>query len=183
MKNHFRFFATGRDIPRIQDEKKIDVLYKQYRLKVILAITLGYGLAYPLRLALSAMKKDLIDGGIFTASELGIIGSALLYTYAFGKFFNGILADHANVKRFFAFGVLISAFINITISNTTLLWAWIFLWGLNGWLQGFGASQGAGSLANWISNRERGRYHGIWSTANAFGEGMTINVSARLVLF
>ncbi|MBC8184682.1 MFS transporter [candidate division KSB1 bacterium] len=183
MKNPFQIFATGQDKSTIQDEKKVNALYKKYRLKVILAITLGYGLAYPLRLALSAMKKDLIDGGIFTASELGIIGSALLYTYAFGKFTNGILADHANVKRFFATGVLISALINIAISNTIVLWVWIVLWGLNGWFQGFGAPTGAVSLASWFSNRERGRYYGIWSTAHAFGEGLTFIVSATLVSF
>jgi MFS transporter, OPA family, sugar phosphate sensor protein UhpC len=183
MKNPFRFFATGQDKPLIQDSFEVNELYKKYRLMVMLAITVGYGLAYPLRLALSAMKKDLIDDGIFTATDLGSIGSALLYAYAFGKFFNGILADHANVKRFFAFGVTISALINITIGNTIVLWAWIVLWGLNGWFQGFGAPTGAVTLANWFSNKERGRMYGIWSTAHALGEGLTFIVSATLVSF
>ena len=183
MRNPFKFFATGQDKPLIQDSFEVSRLYKKYRLMVMLAVTLGYGLAYPLRLALSAMKKDLIDGGIFTATDLGSIGSALLYAYAFGKFFNGILADHANVKRFFALGVTISALINITISNTIVLWAWIVLWGLNGWFQGFGAPTGAVTLANWFSNKERGRMYGIWSTAHAFGEGLTFIVSATLVSF
>ena len=183
MKNLVRFFATAEDKPLIKDSFEVDRLYKKYRLMVMLAITVGYGLAYPLRLALSAMKKDLIDDGIFTATDLGSIGSALLYAYAFGKFFNGILADHANVKRFFTVGVLISALINILICNTIILWAWIILWGLNGWFQGFGAPTGAVTLANWYSNHERGRYYGIWSTAHAFGEGLTFIVSATLVSF
>jgi hypothetical protein len=49
----FRFFATGKDISEIKDKNTIDKLYKKYRLKVMLAITVGYGLAYPLRLALN----------------------------------------------------------------------------------------------------------------------------------
>lgn len=177
------FFSTSPDKPLIEDKKEIDSLYKKYRLRVMLAITIGYGLAYPLRLALSAMKKDLIDGNIFSAVELGSIGAALLYAYAFGKFFNGILADHSNVKRFFAVGVTVSALINIFIGTSTILWAWILLWGLNGWFQGFGAPTGAVTLSNWFSNKERGRLYGIWSTAHSLGEGLTFIVSATLVTF
>ncbi len=183
MKKIFKFFATGSDRPQIEDEMTVNSLYKKYRLKVMLAITVGYGLAYPLRLALSAMKKDLIDEEIFSATELGTVGAALLYAYAFGKFFNGILADHANVKRFFTIGVLISALINILIFNTTVLWMWIVLWGLNGWFQGFGAPTGAVTLSNWFSNKERGRYYGIWSTGHALGEGLTFIISATIVTF
>lgn len=183
MKKIFKFFSTGSDRPQIKDEMTVNSLYKKYRLKVMLAITVGYGLAYPLRLALSAMKKDLIDEEIFSATELGTIGAALLYAYAFGKFFNGILADHANVKRFFTIGVLISALSNILIWNTTVLWMWIFLWGLNGWFQGFGAPTGAVTLSNWFSNKERGRYYGIWSTGHAIGEGLTFIISATIVTF
>ncbi|MDQ7818526.1 MAG: MFS transporter [Melioribacteraceae bacterium] len=183
MKGILNFFTAGKPAPLIEDNSKIDALYKKYRWRVMLAITVGYGLAYPLRLALSAMKKDLIDGGIFSAAELGSIGSALLYSYAFGKFFNGILADHANVKRFFTLGVLLSAAVNILIIGTTTLWVWIILWGMNGWFQGFGAPTGAVTLANWFSNKERGRLYGIWSTGHAIGEGLTFIVSATIVSF
>ena len=78
MNKLLNFYKTGTDKPPIEDQEKVDSLYKKYRLRVMLAITVGYGLAYPLRLALSAMKKDLIDDGIFDASELGSIGAALL---------------------------------------------------------------------------------------------------------
>ena len=181
--NPLHFFATGKDIPEIQDKNTVDKLYKKYRLKVMLAITVGYGLAYPLRLALNVVKKPLIDNGIFTAMDLGNIGSALLYAYALGKLTNGFLADHANVKRFFAFGVLISALLNIAMGWSTVLLVWIILWGLNGWFQGFGAPTGAVSLSNWFSNKERGFIYGIWSTAHAIGEGLTFLGTTTIVAF
>jgi len=179
--NLLRFFATGPDSPLLSSQQAIDKLYKRQRLRIMLAITLGYGVVYTCRLALSVVKKPLIDGGIFTADELGIIGSALFYTYAFGKLTNGFLADHANLKVFFAFGVLISALINIGMGFSTLLWLSILLWGLNGWFQGFGAPAGIVAIANWFSNRERGRIYGIWSTAHAIGEGLTFVGVAGLV--
>jgi OPA family sugar phosphate sensor protein UhpC-like MFS transporter len=169
----FDAFRTGDDRPPIEDKNLVDGLYKRHRLRIMLAITIGYGLVYTCRLALSMVKKPLIDGGIFTPVELGIIGSALFYTYAFGKLTNGFLADHMNLKLFFAFGVLISALINIGMGFSTILWVSVLLWGLNGWFQGFGAPTGAVALATWFSNRERGRMYGIWSTAHAIGEGLT----------
>ena len=183
MTNPFRFFATGADIPVIEDKATVDSLYKKYRWQVILATTLGYGFAYPLRLAMSIVKKPLLDAEIFTASELGIIGAAFFYIYAVAKLTNGFLADHANIKRFFALGVLISAIMNLFMGWSTILWVWIVLWGLNGWFQGFGAPSGAVGLSNWFSNRERGRFYGIWSTAHSLGEGLTFIVVAPLVSY
>jgi OPA family sugar phosphate sensor protein UhpC-like MFS transporter len=174
-------FRTGQDQPQLEDQNLIDSLYKRHRLRIMLAITIGYGLVYTCRLALSMVKKPLIDGGIFTPVELGIIGSALFYTYAFGKLTNGFLADHMNLKIFFAFGVLVSALINIGMGFSTILWLSVLLWGLNGWFQGFGAPTGAVALATWFSNRERGRMYGIWSTAHAIGEGLTFVGVAGIV--
>jgi OPA family sugar phosphate sensor protein UhpC-like MFS transporter len=182
--NPFRFLATGADRLLIQDQLLINKLYKRHRVRIMLAITIGYGIAYTCRLALSVVKKPLIDGGIFTPEELGVIGSALFYTYAFAKLTNGFLADHANLKLFFAMGVLGSALLNIGMGFSTVLLASVILWGLNGWFQGFGAPSGAVAMANWFSNRERGRIYGIWSTAHAVGEGLTfIGVAAVVTLW
>lgn len=183
MNQVLRFFAVSADRPQLEDQQEVDRLYKRYRLSVMLAITIGYGIAYTCRLGLSVVKKPLIDGGIMSAYDLGVIGSGLLYGYALGKLTNGFLADHANVKRFFATGVLVSAIINILMGRSDLLWIWVALWALNGWFQGFGAPTGAVTLANWFSNRERGRMYGIWSTGHAIGEGLTFVGSAALVSF
>jgi OPA family sugar phosphate sensor protein UhpC-like MFS transporter len=184
MKNPLRFFAAGEDKPLLRDTQLIDRLYKRNRISIMLAITLGYGIAYTCRLGLSVVKKPLIDGGMFSADQLGIIGSAIFYAYAFGKLVNGFLADHANIKTFWAAGVLLSALINIAMGWSPLLWVWIVLWALNGWFQGFGAPAGVVSLSQWFSNRERGRFYGIWSTAHSTGEGLTfIGLSALVTCF
>jgi MFS transporter, OPA family, sugar phosphate sensor protein UhpC len=175
------FFKTGEDGPALGDRGEIDRLYRRHRLRVLVAITLGYGLVYTCRLALSVVKKPLIDEGIFTPVELGLIGAGLFYGYAAGKLVNGFLADHANMKVFFAFGVLLSAIANIGMGFSTALTLCIVLWAFNGWFQGFGAPAGIVTLANWFSNSERGRFYGIWSTAHSIGEGLTFVVVAALV--
>ncbi len=183
MKNPLQFFAQAPAKPLITDSLQIDRSYKSNRFRIMMAITVGYGIAYTCRLPLSVVKKPLIDGGILDAAELGMVGSALFYGYAFGKLTNGFLADHADIKKFFATGVLLSALVNLAMGRSELLWVWIVLWGFNGWFQGFGAPTGAVALSQWFSNKERGRLYGIWSTGHALGEGLTFIGSGALVSF
>jgi OPA family sugar phosphate sensor protein UhpC-like MFS transporter len=176
-----RVFATASDRPAHTDARVIDEQFRRHRWRVMLAITLGYGLAYTCRLALSVVKKPLIDADIFSPSELGMIGSALFYAYAAGKLVNGFLADHANIKVFLATGVLVSALINIGMGFSTVLWVSVALWALNGWFQGFGAPACVVAMTNWFGNLERGRRYGVWSTAHSIGEGLTFVVVGAIV--
>jgi MFS transporter, OPA family, sugar phosphate sensor protein UhpC len=181
MNSIVKFFATGQDAPLIEDQSRINTLYKRHRWRIMVAITFGYGVAYTCRLALSVVKKPLIDDGIFSAQQLGLISSAIFYSYAFGKLTNGFLADHANLKRFLSFGILMSALINIAMGWTPMLWVWAVLWGLNGWFQGIGAPSAMVSMANWFSNNERGRRYGFFSMGHPIGEGLTYVGIAGLV--
>jgi OPA family sugar phosphate sensor protein UhpC-like MFS transporter len=184
LRSIFAFLATGPDRTVLADEAEIDRQYRRHRLRIMLAITIGYAIAYTCRLALSVVKKPLIDEGIFTAAELGLIGSGLFYAYAFGKLVNGFLADHANLRFFFALGVLVSALLNIGMGFSTTLALSILLWSLNGWFQGFGAPSGVVAMANWFTSEERGRRYGVWSTAHSLGEGFTfIGVAGLVTLF
>ncbi|HET8900239.1 MAG TPA: MFS transporter, partial [Rhodanobacteraceae bacterium] len=117
----------------------------------------------------------------FSPDELGLIGSALFYTYAIGKLTNGFLADHANMKRFLAVAFLLSALCNLAMGFATTVWLAAVLWGLNGWFQSFGAPGGVVAMTAWYSNRERGRTYGIWSTAHSIGEGLTFVAVGAIV--
>ena len=120
MKSLFAAFRDGAGrAARSPTPRRIDALYRRHRFRVLVAITIGYAFAYTCRLALSVVKKPLIDEGIFSPQDLGLIGSALFYSYAFGKLVNGFLADHANIKIFFATGVIASALINIGMGFST----------------------------------------------------------------
>jgi OPA family sugar phosphate sensor protein UhpC-like MFS transporter len=159
----------------------IDTLYRRHRLRVMLAITLGYGFIYTCRLGLSIVKKPLIDEGIFTVEQLGMIGSALFYGYACGKFLNGFASDHFRPRMFFSASILLSALLNLFMGWSTLLWVSMVLWALNGWFQGMAAPSAVISIRNWFTIHERGRCYGIWSASHSIGEGLTFYVIAIIV--
>jgi OPA family sugar phosphate sensor protein UhpC-like MFS transporter len=155
--------------------------FRSRSLKVMIAITLGYGFIYTCRLGLNIVKKPLIDNGIFTVDELGMIGAALYYGYATGKLFNGFAADHFRPRLFFSASIAISAVINLMMGWSSLLWLSLTLWALNGWFQGMAAPAAVISITNWFSIGERGRAYGIWSASHAIGEGITYYAVALVV--
>lgn len=181
LKSLFRFWATGPDAPRIADEDQIDRSYKRIRRQLVVFLTFGYGVYYVCRLALSVIKKPLIDNGIFTPEELGQIGAALFYGYAAGKLTNGFLSDHTNTRRFMVTGLVVSALCNIFMGFSTTLLVFTVMWALNGWFQSFGAASSIVTLSRWFSNSERGVYYGIWSSSHSIGEGITFVGTAVVV--
>ena len=98
---------------------------KRLQWSTFLAATLGYSMYYVCRLSLNVVKKPIVDEGIFSETELGIIGSVLFFTYAIGKFSNGFLADRSNINRFMSTGLLVTALINLCLgfTNSFILFA------------------------------------------------------------
>lgn len=174
-------FATAADAPLRESQAEIDATYRRYRWRVLLAITLGYGLIYTCRLAIGMVKPSMIDAGVFTPAEFGLIGSAFFYTYALGKLTNGFLADHANMRLFLPLGFAVSALCNVGMGFAETVLMAAVIWGVNGWFQGFGAPGSVVALSSWFSNRERGRMYGLWITSHSFGEGLTFFVVGWVV--
>lgn len=159
----------------------VKATFRKHQIRVMLAITFGYGLIYTCRLGLNIVKKPLLDNGIFTLEELGLIGAALYFGYASGKLVNGFAADHFNPRVFFSVSILVSAILNLFMGWSSLLWLSVALWAMNGWFQGMAAPSAVISIANWFSIHQRGRVYGTWSASHAIGEGLTYYVMAAAV--
>ena len=69
-------------------EDEVGGTYKSLRNRTFWGATAAYSLFYLCRLSMGVVKKPLIDEGLFSASELGIIASAFYFVYAIGKFVN-----------------------------------------------------------------------------------------------
>lgn len=161
----------------IENKKKLNRLQWSF----FISATLGYGLYYVCRMSLNVVKKPLVDGGILTEQELGIIGSALFFTYAIGKFANGFLGDRVNITRFMAVGLLVSSLVNILLGVSHSFWVFVVLWGVNGWVQSMGAPASVVGLSRWYTDKERGSYYGFWSASHNIGEAITFIATAFVV--
>jgi len=165
----------------MSNSENTDSLYKRLRWSVFVSTTLGYSLFYVCRLSLNVIKKPIVDAGIMDETQLGMVGSALFFSYAIGKLTNGFLADRSNIRRFMAIGLLLSALVNLALGFSVSFIAFTVLWGLNGWFQSMGAAPSVVALSRWFSNRERGTYYGIWSASHSLGKAITFVGVAFLV--
>ena len=181
----YRYFRISKPSAERVPEEKVDSTYRRLRSQTFWGVTVAYSLFYVCRMTLSIVKQPLIDGGIFNTGQLGLIGSALLFVYAVGKFINGFIADYCNIRRFMAIGLFISALVNLIIGILGFVTDWIrispavmfltfaVLWGINGWMQSMGSPPGVISLSRWFPLKERGTWYSIFSATPYLGKSLS----------
>ncbi len=176
------WFRTGpvappSDLPREEMKQK----YRRIQWRLFGSLLVGYAFFYTCRLSLSVAKKPMLDAGLVTVEELGVIGSALFFAYAFGKLTNGVLADHANIRKMMSFGLMASAILNLVFGSMTNVTIFIGLWALNGWFQSMGSAPSGVLIFQWFEPSRRGRFYGAWAGSHNIGEGISFVVTTALV--
>ena len=187
----FRMEAGAKAAP--VPAEKVEKTYKRLRMQAFLAATFGYALYYVCRLSMGVMKQPLIDAGLLNATQLGIIGACLYWTYALCKLVSGFLADSSNIKRFMALGLIVSVLMNFGmgvlgvsalsggIANTTVFIVFAICWAINGGAQSLGAPPAIISLSRWFPLRIRGTFYGFFSSSHNIGEGLSFVFVGMLV--
>ena len=78
----YTYFRISKPSASKVAENEVDKVYKRLRARTFWGATAAYSLYYVCRMTLSVVKQPLIDSGLLTAGELGLVGSALLFIYA-----------------------------------------------------------------------------------------------------
>ena len=183
MFNPIAFFKPLPPKPVIVSGAEIDRRFRRFRFQEVATMTVAYAIFYVCRLAFSATKKDMIEQGLYTTDELGYVGSAMLIAYGIGKCFNGFLADRANIRRFMAFGLFVSALANFLVGFHLPAVCLAALWFANGIAQSTGAPSAVVGLSRWFAKRERGTFYGIWSCSNNLGEALAYILTAVIMVW
>ena len=187
----YSFYRISKPSKEKVSPENVAGTYKALRNRTFWGVTVAYSLYYVCRMSINVVKQPLIDEGILTAGQLGLIGSALLFVYAVGKFMNGFIADYCNIRRFMATGLFISAVVNLLMGvfglfdnmlPTMLIFiSFAILWGINGWMQSMGSAPGVISLSRWFPQSKRGSYYSLFSSSPYIGEFISYNVLAVVV--
>ena len=197
MKKIFNFYKTSSpSAPFDGSEEERKKYYNKLRWSSFLAGTIGYSLYYVCRTSLNVVKEPILESGILDAHQLGIISSALLFAYAIGKFINGFLADHSNIKRFMATGLIISTIANFCVGILGIAQAstagiasfgffiiFAIMWGINGWSQSMGAPPAIIALSRWFPLKQRGTFYGFFSSSHNLGEFLSFLFVGAVVGF
>ena len=189
----YSFYRISKPSAEKVPPQEVDSTYRKIRSRTFWGAVVAYSLYYVCRLSLSIVKQPLIDGGIFTAGQLGVIGSSLLFVYAVGKFMNGFIADYCNIKRFMATGLLVSAVANLLLGllglfhgasgtvSAVFFVSFAVLWGINGWVQSMGSPPGIISLSRWFPLSRRGTYYSFFCSSPYLGEFLSFIIVGLIV--
>ena len=187
----YSYFRISKPSAAKVPEDKVADTYMSLRNRTFWGATIAYSLYYVCRMSINVVKQPLIDEGVLSAGQLGLIGSALLFVYAVGKFMNGFIADYCNIRRFMAVGLFISSVMNLVmgalgfftgmIPSMVIFFGFAVLWGVNGWMQSMGSAPGVISLSRWFPRSKRGSYYSLFSSSPYIGEFISYNVLAVVV--
>ena len=189
----YTFFRVSKPSAEKVAEERVNETYRSLRARTFWGATAAYSLFYLCRLSMGVVKKPLIDDGIFSATELGVIASAFYFVYAIGKFINGFMADYCNVRRYMATGLVISSVINLLMGLVGLghgyagfppyaiYLLFALLWGINGWVLSMGSPSGIVSLSRWFPQSRRGTYYSIFCSTPYIGEALSMVLTGSIV--
>jgi OPA family glycerol-3-phosphate transporter-like MFS transporter len=177
LKNPFR---PAPSVERLPDQEAAR-LYPMYRWSVMESTFIGYGVFYLVRNNLSVVAKDIENALHYDHAMIGNILAISAISYGVGKFVMGTLSDRSNPRVFMAFGLFLTALCNLLFGGVANYEMHLFLWSLNGFIQGMGWPPCGRSMGHWFTKSERGLMFSVWNTSHNVGGGIAGMLAAWAV--
>jgi len=94
-----------------------------------------YCCSYFGRYNFSATIADIVNQGLYTKAQLGIVGTVFFIVYGSGQLINGILGDRFSPYKMIFFGAFVSSLANLMMCFSSNLVMMCIVWGINGFAQ------------------------------------------------
>ncbi len=117
----------------------------------------------------------------WTQGAVGLLGTALYWSYAAGQLVNGYLGDRLSPRRVVALGLMASAVLNLVFGSLGALGAMVAVWALNGWAQSAGWGPIVRTLSHWFEPSERGRVTAAFAPCSMAGHALSWALAGWLV--
>lgn len=177
-RNPFAWFKPAPPLPTRAPEE-VSRLYPRYRWRVFEAAFVAYAAFYLVRNNFAPVSKEIGEALRYDKDMIGNILAGTALAYGLGKFVMGYFADRSDARKYVAVGMLLTAALNFLFGTTTHYYAHLFLWTLNGFVQGMGYGPCTRGLSHWYSARERGTIFGVWNVSHNVGGGIAGVLAAQ----
>lgn len=149
---------------------------------IIFAICyLAYTSIYIARLNLSMASPGLMENGILTKSQIGILGSVFSVIYASGRLINGRISDSKPPFFMICTGLILAGIANLTFGFFPPFVGMILLWSLNALAQSMLWSSILCVLSTIHNEAEAKKRTSLMVTSVAFGNIAGIIVSTAII--
>lgn len=177
LQKFFSLFKPAPEIPRLSEEE-IKKKYPKFRWQILESTFVGYAVFYFVRNNFPLVSKEVGEALSYSKGQIGDILAMTAIAYGAGKFIMGALSDRSNPRIFMPFGLLLTAILNFAFGFSESYYTHLFLWTLNGLVQGMGWPPCGRSLGHWYSVRERGTVFAFWNVAHNVGGGLIGMIAA-----
>ncbi len=96
---------------------------------------IAYCCSYFGRYNFSAVIADIVNQGLYTKAQLGIVGTVFFVVYGSGQLINGILSDRFSPYKMIFCGIFVSSLANLSMCFAPNLVTMCIVWGINGFAQ------------------------------------------------
>src|SRR5437762_12090201 len=120
---------------------------------------------YMCRYNFSIANKAISNEYGYSETQMGGIITTALLAYAFGQIINGLLTDRLGGKHAMLIGAAGTVIMNTIFGFASflgMLWLFVLVRGIDGYMQAFGAPGMIKINAAWFARTERGRFAGIF---------------------
>src|SRR5256886_9924644 len=129
-------------------------LYPAYRWRVFEAAFIAYATFYLVRNNFAPVSKEIGAALHYDKDMIGNILAGTAFAYGIGKFVMGHFADRSDARKYVAVGMLLTAVLNFAFGATHNYYGHLFLWTLNGFIQGMGYGPCTRGLSHWYSVKD-----------------------------
>lgn len=120
------------------DPRQVNESYRYWRMHLMVAMYVGYGVFYFTRKSLSFSMPAMLEDLELTTTDFGLLGTLFYITYGVSKFLSGMVSDRSKPSYFMGLGLIATGFINLLFGMSSTLMAFTVLWTLNAFFQGWG---------------------------------------------
>ena len=139
------------------------------QVRIIILTYLSYVFYYFGRKYLGIITPTLIEEGILTKNQIGIVQTGYLVVYAAGQFVSGALGDKHGPRRLIFIGMFISGIAALFVGFFPFFGVIFVAYAINGIAQSTGWSNNCKLITSWVPHSKRGRVMGVWMTNYVIG--------------
>jgi MFS transporter, OPA family, glycerol-3-phosphate transporter len=172
------WFRPAPPTPRLPPAE-VARMYPRYRWRIFESAFIAYATFYIVRNNFAPVSKEIGAALHYDKDMIGNILAGTAIAYGLGKLVMGYFADRSDARKYVATGMLLTAALNFIFGATTHYWAHLFLWTLNGFVQGMGYGPCTRGLSHWYSVKERGAIFGVWNISHNVGGGIAGFLAAK----
>jgi len=139
------------------------------QVRIIVLTYFSYFFYYFGRKYFGIITPTLIEEGILSRNQIGLIQTGYLVVYAAGQFVSGALGDKYGARMMISIGMFASGITALVIGLFPFFGIIFIAYALNGLAQSTGWSNNCKLITNWVPHAKRGRVMGVWMTNYVIG--------------